>query len=125
MKKTKTREEILSLFSIATEPLTAGEIYSELKDKDITLSTIYRSLETFTSTGILIKGTDANGVSIYTLKKEKHAHYLECKNCHTKVELEYCPYHKVNDKISKDFDFKVDEQNVVIYGTCKDCNKEK
>lgn len=125
MKKTKTREEILNLFSKSTEPLTANDIYQQLKDKGITLSTIYRSLDTFTASGLLIKGTDVSNVAIYTLKKEHHAHYLECKNCHTKVELEYCPYHKINDKINKDFNFKVDEQNVVIYGTCRDCSKEK
>lgn len=124
MKKTKTREEILNLFNSSSTPLSAGEIYNQLKDKNITLSTIYRSLDTFTVENMLIKDTDKNGVAIYMIKKEHHAHYLECKNCHNKVELEYCPYHKINNKISKDFDFQVDEHNVVIYGTCKNCNKK-
>jgi len=124
LRKTKTREEILLLFESINTPLTANKIYSYLKCKNITLSSIYRTLDTFTINNILIKNTDSNGVAIYTLKQEKHSHYLECKNCHTKVELGYCPYHNINDKINDEFNFQVDEHNVVIYGTCKDCSKK-
>jgi Fe2+ or Zn2+ uptake regulation protein len=89
LKKTKTREEILSLFESISTPLTANDIYEKLKNKNITLSSIYRTLETFTNQNILIKNIDPKGIAIYTLKQEKHTHYLECKNCHSKVELEY------------------------------------
>ena len=122
LKKTKTREEIVALFEITNSPLNANDIFEKLRDKNITLSSIYRTLETFTNQGILIKDLDPKGTAIYTMKQEKHSHYLQCKNCNKKVELEYCPYHKVNDKISRQFDFEVDEHNVVIYGTCRNCN---
>lgn len=125
LKKTKTREEILTLFETNTTPLTANGIYNALKDKNITLSSIYRTLETFTNENILIKNIDPKGIALYTRKQEKHSHYLECKNCHSKVELGYCPYHKINDDINDEFNFEVDEHNVVIYGTCKDCNNNK
>ena len=124
LKKTKTREEILSLFQNSNSPLMANDIFEKLKDKNITLSSIYRTLETFTNEGLIIKNLDPKGTALYTIKQEKHSHYLQCKNCKKKVELEYCPYHKINDKIGKDFDFEVDEHNVVIYGTCKNCNKK-
>ena len=118
------KQEVLILFESANTPLTANEIYERLKTKNITLSSIYRTLEKFTVENILIKNIDPKGTAIYTLKQEKHSHYLECKNCHSKVELGYCPYHKINDHINNEFNFEVDEQNVVIYGTCKDCNKK-
>ena len=124
LKKTRTRENILELFKNSPTPLTANDIYESLKDKNITLSSIYRTLETFSNQDLLIKDTDQKGIAIYTLKKDKHSHYLECKNCHKKTQLDYCPYHKVNHKINAEFDFLVDEHNVVIYGLCKDCNKK-
>ena len=124
LKKTKTREQLLSLFESTNTPLTANEIYEKLKDRNITLSSIYRTLDTFTNENILVKNIDQKGIAIYTLKQEKHSHYLECKSCHSKVELAYCPYHKINDDINDEFNFEVDEHNVVIYGTCKNCNKK-
>ena len=125
LKKTRTREYIIELFQNSSIPLTANDIFDQLKDKDITLSSIYRTLETFTTKDILIKDIDPKGIAIYTLKQEKHSHYLECKSCHSKIELGYCPYHKVNNKISNEFNFEVDEHNVVIYGTCYNCNKKQ
>jgi len=124
LKKTRTRENVLEVFNKAKTPLNANIIYEKLKDKNITLSSIYRTLETFTKEDILMKDNDPNGTAIYTLKEDNHSHYLECKNCHTKVKLHYCPYDQANDEITEKFDFQVDERNVVIYGTCKDCNKK-
>jgi len=58
LKKTKTREEVLILFESANTPLTANEIYERLKTKNITLSSIYRTLEKFTVENILIKNIE-------------------------------------------------------------------
>lgn len=125
LKKTKTRKCILELLKNSKLPLTANDINDKLKDKNITLSSIYRTLETFTNEDIIVKDVLSNGTAIYTLKNDEHNHYLECKNCHKKVKLPYCPYDKINDEINEKFNFEVDERNVVIYGKCKDCNKRK
>ncbi|MBE5757650.1 MAG: transcriptional repressor [Clostridiales bacterium] len=122
MKNTKTRKRVLEKLS-SQNPMTASDLYDILKDEDITLSSIYRTLDTFTKEEIVIKDTTNNGTAIYTLKGDTHNHFLECKKCHKKITLEYCPYHKVNEKIKKTANFTVDEHNVVIYGTCKDCNQ--
>jgi len=123
LKKTKTRECVLNLFRKSKTPLSASDIFNKLKNSNITLSSIYRTLDTFTKEDILVKDLSPNGKGIYTLKDEHHAHYLECKNCHAKVKLHYCPYDKINDEINSKFNFEVDERNVVIYGICKDCKK--
>jgi len=123
LKNTKTRKYVMEALTNSSSPMTANALFEKLKDKNITLSSIYRTLDTFCKEKIIIKDTDNKGVSIYTIQEE-HCHYLECNECHRKIKITFCPYHKVNNKINKEYDFIVDEHNVVIYGTCKDC-KEK
>ncbi len=124
LKKTKTRELILEMLQSSTVPLSAGQIFDNLRGEDITLSSIYRSLDTFTRNNIIHKETDVKAVAYYSIIKDEHSHLLMCRVCNDKVELNYCPYHKANKDIEKSTSFKVDEHNVVIYGTCNDCKKK-
>jgi len=124
MKKTRTRETIIKLLKNTTSPLSASDIFDILKTENVTLSSIYRTLDTFYKENMLIKDLDHNGTAIYTLHKDSHNHYLECKSCHKQIKLDFCPYHKINSTIKKDYNFIVDEKNLVIYGLCNDCNKK-
>lgn len=124
LKSTKSRNEILALFKKQKSPITANEIFEKLRSKNVTLSTIYRTLETFSRNGILKKEIPQSGTAVYFLAPEEHCHILECKNCHNTIKLKYCPYDKANVKIKKETNFLVDEENVVIYGLCKNCNKK-
>lgn len=124
LKKTKTRELVKTLLEDIKEPLTASEIYDKLRDENITLSSIYRTLETFYNNNIVSKDVTPDGTSKYTIHKEVHKHFLECKKCHKSTELDYCPYTQANKKIRSKNDFVVDEHNLIIYGVCKDCNEK-
>lgn len=123
LKKTKTRDKVREILKTANTPLTANDIYEYLKDENITLSSIYRTLDTFTKEKIIIKDTNNQATAIYTIANDTHSHFLECKHCHEKIKLDYCPYHKVNKQIQKNTEFTVDEHNVVLYGICKNCKK--
>lgn len=125
LKKTKTREEVLALLKNSSAPISASEIFEVLSEKNITLSSIYRTLDTFTKNSIILKETNPQGTAMYSLKKDKHTHILECKECHKKTELDYCPYHKANESIKSKHEFIADEENIIIYGTCKECINHK
>jgi len=124
MKKTRTREVVLNILEKSSTPMSAYDIFESVKDEKITLSSIYRTLSTFHDKKMVIKDS-INGTAVYTILKDTHHHYLECNICHKKIMLDYCPYHKVNEQIYKKLNFKVDEHNVVLYGTCEDCNKKQ
>jgi Fe2+ or Zn2+ uptake regulation protein len=125
LKKTKTRELVKDLLAKSHEPLSASEIYNKLQSENITLSSIYRTLDTFYNHNIVMKNVTSDGTSLYTIYKDKHTHYLECKKCHKSTALDYCPYSSANKKIKSTNDFIVDEHNIIIYGVCKDCHKLK
>lgn len=124
LKKTKTRENVIELLENATTPMSANDIFHKLKNDKITLSSIYRTLNTFYKEKMVIRD-NIEGTAVYTLLKEDHYHYLECKVCHNKIKLDYCPYHKANNQIKKQLNFVVDEHNVVLIGTCSNCNKKR
>ena len=124
LKRTKTREKVKEILENSNIPMSAADIYEKLKDDGITLSSIYRTLDTFTSEDIVVKDIDNNGTAMYSMHKENHCHYLECKTCHNKIKLDYCPYHNVNKRIKNKTKFEVDEQNVILYGTCENCQKK-
>lgn len=125
LKNTKTRELIKDLLNHSNSPLSAYDIFDALKDQGVTLSSIYRTLDTFYKNSIISKDVTTDGVSMYSIPKEEHSHFLECKNCHSVIELNYCPYHKTNSQIKAKHHFEVDEHNVVIYGLCQNCSKQK
>ncbi len=125
LKKTKTREMVLALLESNVSPISASEIFEKLAENNITLSSIYRTLDTFTKNNMVLKEANPQGVAMYTLKKDKHTHILECKECHKKTKLDYCPYHKANESIKSKHEFIADEENIIIYGRCKDCANHK
>lgn len=124
MKKTKTREEVKRLFVEKDIPLTASKIYEFLKDDNVTLSTIYRTLATFEKEGIIKKELSSfNKEAIYTLKEIEHGHILECIRCHKRIYLDYCPFHEANEKIEQKTGFTLEDENHILYGLCSDCKK--
>ena len=125
LKKTRTRELVKDILEKSQEPLSAYDIFNQLQDKNVTLSSVYRTLDTFYNNNIISKDVSSDGVSKYILIKEEHQHYLECKKCHKSTPLNFCPYHKANAQIKNKTDFEVDEPSLIIYGICKDCNVNK
>ena len=125
LKKTRTRELVKDILEKSQEPLSAYDIFNQLQDKNVTLSSVYRTLDTFYNNNIISKDVSSDGVSKYILIKEEHQHYLECKKCHKSTPLNFCPYHKANAQIKTKTDFEVDEPSLIIYGICKDCNVNK
>ncbi len=125
LKNTKTRTRVKDILESSKVPMTPSDIYENLKSEDITLSSIYRTLEAFTKEEIVLKANDQKGTALYTIKSNDHCHYLECKNCHEQIKLDYCPYHNINHQINKKYKFEVDENNVVMYGLCNKCQNKK
>ncbi len=125
LKNTKSRNLILNFLKQQDVPVTANDIFQNLIDEKITLSTIYRTLEKFTNQKIIKKEVDKNGTALFFLPQNQHCHILECKKCHNQIKLKYCPYENINKKIKHDTNFQVDEENIVIYGICNSCNKKQ
>lgn len=127
LKRTKSRIAILGVLSKASLPMTAEDIFYGLKTKDINLSTVYRTLNSFVEAGLAKKEVNKNKENIFSLVHDEHDdhHVLVCVKCHKVVPLKGCPYHEANEAIENETGFAIEDHNTEIYGVCPDCQSKK
>jgi Fur family ferric uptake transcriptional regulator len=124
IKSTRSRKLILEVIEKATLPMTAEDIYKQVLDEGINLSTVYRTLQSLNELDIINKELDKDGKALYMMLKEDHKHVLVCTKCGKKIYLKECPYNNVNKKIEEATGFRVEDHNIEIYGLCEDCKKK-
>ncbi len=115
LKKTEHRKTILDILKNSKIPLTAEDIFKACKN--ISLSTIYRALETFSESGIVTKisvGDDEK--KYYELSSNNHRHYAVCVKCRHMEYIDFCPV----EALSLD-NFKITGHRLELYGYCKNC----
>lgn len=123
VKRTRQRENVLSILENSETPLSATEIFSQMEKTGdaVWLSTVYRIMELFVKKGIVIKTNMMNNeMAVYELNRFKHKHYAVCINCHKIISIDNCPMEKFIPKL-QDEDFQVMGHNLEIFGVCKDC----
>ena len=117
IKKTEQREKLLKIIKNSKVPLTAEDIFK--KTKEISLATIYRTLETFCEKGVLnkISVTDDER-RYYELATDIHRHYAVCLKCKKMEYVNVCPVH--DDNIDG---FRITGHRLELYGYCNNCSE--
>jgi Fe2+ or Zn2+ uptake regulation protein len=123
-KVTPARVAILEIFSKSKNPLDAETIYKQLKKKhnNINEVTVYRTLTSFTESGIL-KRVDLRKNSTYFEFASEHHHHIVCTKCDTVEDIENKELEKVLGKIvNKLSKFKrIKEHSLEFFGLCVKC----
>ncbi|MHA8109643.1 Fur family transcriptional regulator [Aquirufa sp. A-Brett2-W8] len=126
LRPTPCRLDVLSTFQGFDYALSQGDIEQKLSDKYDRV-TIYRTLKTFLTQGLLHKVLDDNGGVKYALCKElchqgdhQHQHdhvHFKCNQCGqtTCLETVHIP------SIVLPAGFSKQESNLLIQGTCSMC----
>lgn len=129
IKNTKQRNIIFEALKQANTPLTAEQIFLKVKkvDKSISLSTIYRVLNTFISKEIAVKLTIVeDNTSMFELNRIDHEHYLVCMGCNKAVDIGHCPLGVYENSLEETTNFDIVGHKFEIYGYCPECkNKER
>ncbi len=94
LKVTKHRTSVLQVLSESTQPLSAEEIYSKLKENSISinLSSIYKILDSLSTKNVISKcilGDDNR--TYYEMNTSEHKHHLICKTCKEVFPINDCP----------------------------------
>lgn len=117
LKCTHQRIDILKVLAGATHPMNAEEIFG--KTENISLSTVYRSLEQFHEKGIVQSETIRNSSELYySLKDQSHCHYAICLGCNEIRYVDVCPVHEHGMNIN---DFHITGHKLELYGYCDKC----
>mgnify|MGYP000042699459 FL=1 len=125
IKITPQRRLILELvLNDRTHP-SAEEIYLKVKEKmpEISIATVYQTLELLEKKGILLKLDFPDGKSHYDPYTIPHLHFY-CTNCKNIIDFEIEDkeiFEKFIKKIDKNFEIK--KYAIILYGICKNCKK--
>ena len=126
MKYSRQRELIYKAVHDTTQHPTADMVYSELKEKEpsLSLATVYRNLNQLAGMGILKKFSVA-GKDRFDARIDNHYHII-CKTCGKVVDIENSiPLDEMLSKSYSSTGFTVDSIDILINGECGDCSKNK
>ena len=123
IKITPQRLEILRYLDDHRTHPTADQIYSDLKEKNPSLSktTAYNSLKIFKEHSIIQTLTISGSELRYDFNCTMHHHFL-CKKCGRIIDIDIsCPN---IEKIRKE-GYQIDEVHGYFKGVCKACLKKR
>jgi len=107
------RTQILTVLKQEHGALSASEIHHKLPSLDLT--TIYRNLDMFVTDGV-VKKLLLNGKEALYEYQEKSHHHAVCATCNRVIHFT-APDEKI-EKMLNLKNFKVDEIDITIRGTC-------
>ncbi len=126
-KITPARLSILEVFTKNNRPLDAETVYQKLlntkKETSVDPATIYRTLISFTESGIL-KRIDLRKESIAFELANTHHHHIICTKCEIIEDFENKEVEEALEKIiKKSLKFKkIKEHSLELFGLCKECS---
>lgn len=122
---TAKRKGLLSFLQVHKDELLSAEDI-HLRLGNISISAIYRNLSALTEQGVIRKSFAKNGnTALYQFCEQEKCHshlHIKCNVC-GRVQ---CVDKNSSDRIAKllsDDSFVIDEPGTVIYGKCKQCQK--
>ena len=128
---TKQREKILNyLKQNKDNNITAEEILKHFNSigEDIGKATVYRFLNELVKQNVIKKFmVEERNCSCFQYIEEKNCEehfHLKCEKCNKIIHLECGEFKEVQNHISKEHNFELDNVKTVLYGVCKDCRKE-
>jgi len=133
---TVSRIAILDILTKTNEHLSAEDIYMKVHPDypAIGLTTIYRTLELLVNLGMIYKFDFGDGKARYELadgpKGIQHHHHLVCTSCGRVIDYtdfiqdEVDLLKKIENGLSKKYNFKIKNHLIQFYGLCDKCNTD-
>ena len=104
--------------------INIDKLYEEVKSKfsSISLATIYKNINFMINNMLLLEVKIPNQKSVFEIVKEQHSH-LVCNDCGSVVDIKI-DTKRIVDSISNDYQFKIDQSDLVFSGNCANCLKK-
>lgn len=125
-KATPARLAILKIFAKSKVPITAENVFRELKlnkkNKDINEATVFRTLSLFEKDGILTKVDFRKESAFFELNQEHH-HHITCLKCDTIEDFESTAIEKALGGIVRNSSkfINIKDHSLELFGLCKNC----
>lgn len=123
------RAKILGALRHANDHQSAEQLLEEVRNTDphadISLSTVYRTLETATELQLTSELRGASGISVYEWNDPSTTHHhLQCSSCGLTTEVELTSVQIAEAEIRQQAGFEADIRHLAIPGLCSDCRSD-
>jgi Fur family ferric uptake transcriptional regulator len=129
---TSQRETIVEvLLDKKEDHLSVDEVYhyAKLRNKEIGLATVYRTLEILTELDVVNRITFADdGVVLYDLRANEKSHFhshLFCQVCGKVIEIEEDLLTDLESEVAHRFGFEVRDHHLTFEGVCQECKTKE
>ncbi len=120
-----TPQRLMILEAVAAQAghLTVEDIHSRVVQQypEISLSTIYRTLETLRDLGMVTQTDMGNGREEYHFAEQAHHHHLVCRKCGAVAELDDSIMGPVAERLLQTHGFRAEITHFAIFGLCSEC----
>lgn len=121
IKLTSKRELVYNEINKSEKPIDALSIYDKIGKEKINLSTVYRAIDFLVSHKLLLTFY-FNDKSYYIINdKDNHYHYFICTSCLHMKKVK-CNMKSIIQNLQNEFNYKVLNHEMNIYGLCNNCN---
>jgi Fur family transcriptional regulator, ferric uptake regulator len=121
LKATPGRVALLSLLQGSKRPISIQEVMRGLKSEKVDQATVYRTLETLSSKGIVNKINLGHYHADYELAGDDH-HHLICLNCDKVEDFKGCDFTDLQKSALKGSSFaQIKQHSLELFGLCKTC----
>jgi len=105
--------------------INIDKLYDEVKQKfnSISLATIYKNINAMTKNLLLLEVKLPHEKSVFEIVKENHSHLI-CHQCGEVADVTLNTSN-IEDEVTSKYDFKINQSDVVLSGTCKGCQEKK
>ncbi len=121
-RRTRSQDRIVEMLKILDRAISAQGLYIELRERNqgMGLATVYRALDALKLEGVVQVRVMANGEAFYSLVQEDR-HHLTCVQCGASIEIEECPVHELESRLTQTYQFKVYYHMLEFFGLCARC----
>jgi Fur family ferric uptake transcriptional regulator len=122
LKRTRQRDAILEVFVETVGHISGDELYQRVRERhpQIGFTTVYRTMKIFCEAGLATERTFEDGVTRYEITHEHHDH-LVCVRCGCIVEFECSMIESAQDRIAREYGFRLLRHRHELYGHCPQC----
>ena len=125
-KITPQRRAVLKAIADSQDHLTPAELHQRARQErpDIGLVTVYRTLEMLADVGLICEMHSGGNCRSYLLRRpEEHHHHLICSDCGQVVDFSDCDLDQLEQKLSRDTGFAMEEHLLEFLGRCPACQR--
>ena len=125
VRTTRQRSAIIALLDELDEFRSAQELHDELRHRgeNIGLTTVYRTLQTLETSGLVDSVRTDTGESVYRrCEAPHHHHHLVCRRCGSAVELSGSEVEAWAADVAARHGFTDVGHTIELFGVCPDCS---